>query len=246
MFSATMAPGVTRLVNGYTKDAVRIEIAKAGTSNQLIRQELCYVQPGKKPDLLRLFLDKHEGPVLVFTRTKDGASDLSHMIRALGYPAAEIHSNRSQRERKSAMDGFRDGRFRVLVATDIAARGIDVPNISLVVNYDMPDDVDDYVHRIGRTGRAGSEGLAVSFATHSQFRTVKEIERLVSKTLIISEHSEEPRVPSYSPSRSYGGGQRRSGGGGYAGGGNAGRTYGGGSTYRSGGTGGGGSFSRGR
>ena len=190
MFSATMAPQVTRLVNGYTKNPARIEVAKAGSSNLLVRQEVAYVPTHRKTELLKTLIEQHEGPVLVFTRTKRGAGDLMQEMRTSGHTSAEIHSDRSLRERRQALDGFKAGQFRVLIATDIAARGIDVPNISLVVNYDLPDAADDYIHRIGRTGRAGSNGLAVTLATHYQVGAVRMIEGLTAKPMIISEHSE--------------------------------------------------------
>ena len=190
MFSATMAPQVTRLVNGYTKNPARIEVAKAGSSNLLVRQEVAYIPTHRKTELLKTLINQHEGPVLVFTRTKRGAGDLIQEMRTSGHTSAEIHSDRSLRERRQALDGFKAGQFRVLIATDIAARGIDVPNIALVVNYDLPDAADDYIHRVGRTGRAGSNGLAVTFATHYQMNAVRMIEGLVSKAMIISEHSE--------------------------------------------------------
>ena len=214
MFSATMAPEVSRLVAGYTKNPARIEVAKAGSSNHLVRQEVAYVAPGRKTELLTTLLDKHDGPVLVFTRTKLGARDLMHEMRTSGHASAEIHGDRSLRERREALDGFKAGKYRVLIATDIAARGIDVPNISLVVNYDLPDATDDYIHRIGRTGRAGSTGLAISFATRYQMRTIKTIEGLVNKQMFLSEHSEavQPQQRGGGNSRFGGNGGGRSGG----------------------------------
>jgi ATP-dependent RNA helicase RhlE len=209
MFSATMAPGVSRLVAGYTNNPARIEIAKAGTSNALVTQELCYVSPSKKMDILTTLLAAHEGPVLVFVRTKHSVADILYQVKEAGFSAAEIHGDRSQRERKHALDGFRSGLYRVLIATDVAARGIDVPNISLVVNYDLPDDKDDYIHRIGRTGRNGSKGLAVTLATHYQARAVADMERANNVKMNMSELS-EPAQARREGGSSYGG--QRSGG----------------------------------
>ncbi|MFA6078276.1 MAG: C-terminal helicase domain-containing protein [Candidatus Omnitrophota bacterium] len=115
------------------------------------------------------------------------------MVRSLGHKAAEIHSDRSLSQRREALDGFKTGRYRILVATDIAARGIDVVGIEIVINYDLPEDAENYVHRIGRTGRAGHEGHAISFATPDQREDVKNIEKLIRGQLPISEHPEFPK-----------------------------------------------------
>ena len=229
MFSATMAPEVSRLVASYTKNPARIEVAKSGSNNALIQQELCYTSPSRKVDLLVTLLNEYQGPVLVFTRTKLGARDLMEDMRSSGHTASEIHGDRSLRERREALDGFKSGKYRLLIATDVAARGIDVPSISLVVNFDLPDDLDDYIHRIGRTGRAGSTGLAITFATHYQARAVKVIEGMIKKPLTLSKHSEPAQVRREG---SYSGGGSR---GGY---GNGSRT----SSFRPGGSSG---FSRG-
>jgi superfamily II DNA/RNA helicase len=131
-------------------------------------------------------LGEWKGTVLVFSRTKHGASKICRSVRAMGHNAAEIHSDRSLAQRRRALDGFKTGEFRVLVATDIAARGIDVKGIELVINYDLPDAADDYVHRIGRTGRAGAAGHAISFAGFDQKMDVKQIERLIRAQIPVS------------------------------------------------------------
>ncbi len=128
--------------------------------------------------------------MLVFSRTKHGAKNIARTVREMGHRSAEIHSNRSLAQRREALEGFKSGRYRVLVATDIAARGIDVKGIELVINYDLPDSSDDYVHRIGRTGRAGSMGKAISFATSDQRRDIRDIERLIKKLLPVSKTPE--------------------------------------------------------
>ena len=128
--------------------------------------------------------------MLIFTRTKHNAKNLTHQLTGLGHKAAEIHSNRSLVQRRQALDGFKSGRYRILVATDIAARGIDVKDIELVVNYDLPDDSGDYVHRIGRTARAGKEGKAISFATPTQWKEVRNIERLIKKNIALTKFAE--------------------------------------------------------
>ncbi len=122
-----------------------------------------------------------------------GATKITRFLKTGGYSAAEIHSNRSLAQRKEALAGFKSGRYRVLVATDIAARGIDVTGIELVINYDIPEDAENYVHRIGRTGRAGHEGRAISLATPEQGLEVRNIEKIIKTALPISEHPEYPR-----------------------------------------------------
>ncbi|MBU4333376.1 MAG: C-terminal helicase domain-containing protein [Candidatus Omnitrophica bacterium] len=136
-----------------------------------------------------MLLDKYHGTVLVFIRTKMKASRIARNIREMGHKVTEIHSDRSMGQRTQAIEGFKRGRYRVLVATDIAARGIDVSMIELVINYDLPDDAENYVHRIGRTGRAGNEGHAVTLATPAQSHDINKIETLMKMTLPRSLHS---------------------------------------------------------
>ena len=121
-----------------------------------------------------------------------GAAKITRFLRGMGHTAAEIHSNRSLPQRREALEGFKTGKYRVLVATDIAARGIDVTGIELVINYDLPEDSENYVHRIGRTARAGREGRAISFATPDQGDDIKNIERIIRSALPISSHPEFP------------------------------------------------------
>src|SRR5207247_8926990 len=128
-------------------------------------------------------LAEYRGSVLIFTRMKFGAKRVAAHIRNLGYTASEIHSNRSLNQRKEALEGFRNGRYRILVATDIAARGIDVKGIELVLNFDLPTSPEDYVHRIGRTGRIGLAGHAISFATQDHRAEIRDIARLITATL---------------------------------------------------------------
>lgn len=201
LFSATMPSEIRAIVDQYMKEPQRIEVDSSanGEVNANIQQELCYVKPTGKPEVLASLLQKHDGKVLVFTRTKHGASKLSKHVYTLGHTAAEIHSNRSLVQRKQALEGFRNGRYRVLVATDVAARGLDVKDIEIVINYDLPDACEDYVHRIGRTGRAGKMGLAISMATHDQVGAVRTIERITKQTISLSEYSDDPpaRFSSY-------------------------------------------------
>lgn len=179
LFSATMPEGIVRIASNWMKLPVRVEVARPGTAADKIIHELFVVTREAKNLLLEKMLTDYHGSTLVFCRTKFSAKKVTRAVQAMGHQAAEIHSNRSLHQRHEALDGFKTGRFRVLVATDIAARGIDVINIELVINYDLPSNPEDYVHRIGRTGRAGMSGRAISFATPDQRQEVREIEKLV-------------------------------------------------------------------
>lgn len=192
LFSATMPQEIVRLANSYMKLPIRVEIARAGTASERVTQELFFVRKEDKIRLLEKLLAEYKGTVLVFSRTKHGAKRIALAIRGMGHTSAELHSNRSLAQRRAALDGFKIGRVRVLVATDIAARGIDVQGIELVVNFDLPDQAEDYVHRIGRTGRASHRGRAISFATPDQRHEVKGIERLLRMNLPVSEIPELP------------------------------------------------------
>jgi ATP-dependent RNA helicase RhlE len=183
LYSATMPTEIVRIAAAHMKLPVRVEVAPTGTAPKNVEQEIIVVAKESKRVLLESLLREQSGPTLIFSRTKYGARKICYFLNQRGFSAAEIHSNRSQSQRKEALDGFKRGRYRVLVATDIAARGIDVQNIALVINYDLPKNSGDYVHRIGRTGRAGREGKAVSFATPDQKGDIRAIERLIRKTL---------------------------------------------------------------
>ena len=192
LFSATMPTEIVRMAKAHMKLPLSVEIAPAGTASERITQELFIVKKEYKSKLLQKILGQYHGAVLVFSRTKVSARYISRAIREMGHQAAEIHSDRSLGQRREALEGFKTGKYRVLVATDIAARGIDVKGIELVVNYDLPDEAENYIHRIGRTGRAGHEGHAVSFATPDQGLEVRRIEQLMRSALPISEHPEIP------------------------------------------------------
>jgi len=192
LFSATMPAGIVNIAIEYMKMPVRVEVAPAGTVAERVNQELFIINREQKGRLLSKILKEYTGTVLVFSRTKHGARKLCLSIRDMGHSAAEIHSNLSLVQRKRSLEGFKSGTYRVLVATDIAARGIDVTNIELVINYDLPDNLDDYVHRVGRTGRAGRTGQAISFITPDQRSKVRIIERLVRMPLRISPVPELP------------------------------------------------------
>ncbi len=196
LFSATMPPEIMKIASSYMKLPVQVEIARSGTTAEKVTHELYVVNKDDKLRLLERILSENRGSVLVFTRTKHGASKVARWVRNMGHTSAEIHSNRSLNQRRDALDGFKSGKYRVLVATDIAARGIDVKGIELVVNFDLPDQAEDYVHRIGRTGRAGQTGRAISIATPDQRKEVEAIERLTRLYLPISKVPELPAARS--------------------------------------------------
>jgi len=186
LFSATLSRDIMQLATQHMKLPLRIEVAPAGTTVEKVSQEFFIVRKEDKPRLLEKILGDYKGSTLVFSRTKHGAKRIMRTVLGMGHTAAEIHGNRSLSQRREALEGFKNGRYRVLVATDIASRGIDVKGIELVVNYDLPMDSADYVHRIGRTARAGAEGRAISFAEPHQKRDIRDIERLIRKTVPIS------------------------------------------------------------
>lgn len=183
MFSATMPKVIAEMAARFMKTPWRIEVAPAGTTATQVEQEIFMVPKENRINLLHKILADNHGSVLIFSRTKHGAKKIAGFVRGMGHSAVEIHSNRSLAQRQEALAGFKNGKYRVLVATDIAARGIDVTGISLVINYDLPNNPDDYVHRIGRTARAGATGKAVSFAGSDEKFVIKQIEKLIKKTI---------------------------------------------------------------
>ena len=199
LFSATMPDDIVRMATEHMKLPFRVEIARSGTAAERVEQELFVVKKEDKLSLLKKLLEEYRGTVLVFSRTKHGARRITRAVEAMGHTAAEIHSNRSLGQRRNALEGFKRGVYRVLVATDIASRGIDVVGIELVINFDIPDDPGDYVHRIGRTGRAGAAGRAISFATPDQRNAVRDIERLLKTFIKVSKLPELPALPRPSP-----------------------------------------------
>ena len=186
LFSATMPKSITSIASTFMKMPFRIEIAPQGTAPENTEQEIFVVRKNDKMRLLDSVLQQYDNEtVLIFSRTKHGAKRIARDVRNMGHTATEIHSNRSQTQRQTALDGFTKRRFRIMVATDIAARGIDVKHIGLVINFDLPDNSEDYVHRIGRTGRAGLSGKAISFVTPPQKADIRKIERLIRQSLPI-------------------------------------------------------------
>jgi ATP-dependent RNA helicase RhlE len=201
LFSATMPEGVSQIATSYMKLPISIEIAPSGTLAERLTQELFIVKKENKRQLLGKILGQYRGSVLVFSRTKHEAHRIARDVRAMNFTSAEIHSDRSLAQRGEALAGFKSGKYRVLVATDIAARGIDVTGIELVINYDLPEDAENYVHRIGRTGRAGHKGHAISFAMPDQGTDVRSIERLIRNAIPVSEHPDAPPEKFSAPMR---------------------------------------------
>ena len=204
LFSATMPPEITKIAATYMASPVRVEVAPSGTTVELVEQEIFLVKKEERLSLLTKILDEYPGTVLMFMRTRHGARKICMAIRDMGHKVAEIHSDRSLGQRKEALTGFKSGRYRILVATDIAARGIDVQGITLVLNFELPDNTQDYVHRIGRTGRAGETGKAISFAMPDQQRDVRDIERLIRKEIPITSHGGQSFFTSKPVMRSFG------------------------------------------
>jgi len=186
LFSATMPESIARIADGHMKLPVRVEVARSGTLAETVEHEIYVVSRNQKQALLANLLSKHKGNILVFLRAKYGVKKLCRNLKYSGIPAAEMHSDKSFNQRVEALKGFKMGKYRVMVATDIVSRGIDVKGIELVVNYDLPENPEDYVHRIGRTGRAGMKGKAISFALPDQGPKIKEIEKLADLYLPIA------------------------------------------------------------
>ncbi|MFM9959133.1 MAG: DEAD/DEAH box helicase [Phycisphaerales bacterium] len=187
LFSATMPREIMHLADSLLKNPIKVAVAAAPTAVPLITQSLYLVPKGDKQSLLHHLLDDRAvRRAVVFTKTKFGADRVSKRLRKAGVTAGEIHGNKAQNQRQRALDAFRDGRMRVLVATDVAARGLDVDGITHVFNFDLPMEPESYVHRIGRTGRAGATGIAVSFCDGSERGLLKDIERLTGKKIPVT------------------------------------------------------------
>src|SRR3954454_3745483 len=182
-FSATMETSVAHLVSDYGKDPVRVEVGSTSKPHEQIDLHVYEVEQAGKQALLEQMLRDEQGSVLVFPRTKHGADRLAKRLSESGFKTAAIHGDRSQSQRNQALKGFQEGYYRVLVATDVAARGIHVEGIAHVVNYDLPQVPEDFIHRVGRTGRAGANGCATTFATRTERSDIVRIERAIGMKL---------------------------------------------------------------
>jgi ATP-dependent RNA helicase RhlE len=178
-FSATMEAAVTRLMNDYTKNAVRLAFGSTLKPSENVRLQAFEVAESRKSEMLHNLLDKETGSCLVFCRTKRGTERIAKNLNRQGIHAAMIHGDRSQSQRTAALTGFQRGQYRVLVATDVAARGIHVHNIAHVINYDLPEVAENFIHRVGRTGRAGERGVASTLFVSEQRTDLFQLERVL-------------------------------------------------------------------
>ena len=187
MFSATMPKLMADLAAQYLTDPIRVEVARPGVAAENITQSVHFVPQNDKPGLLARLLAAHPGErCLVFARTKHGAERLMKKLRASGFDTASIHGNKSQGQRDRAIAEFKAGEITVLVATDVAARGIDIPHVKHVYNYDLPNVAENYVHRIGRTARAGASGQAVAFCSEDEVKALKAIEKVLKSRIDVA------------------------------------------------------------
>lgn len=192
LFSATMPKEVTKLVNSILKNPVKVEVQPVSSTAEIISQGVYFVpKKNKKSLLIHLLKDESIKSVIVFSRTKHGANKIAKDLEKAGIQSAAIHGNKSQNQRQLALNNFKKGNIRVLVATDIAARGIDIDELSHVINYDLPDVAETYVHRIGRTGRAGASGVAITFCDEEEKAMFRSIEKIIGKSIPVLEEEYE-------------------------------------------------------
>ena len=244
LFSATMPKLMNEIANSYLSSPIRIEVSPPGKAADKVTQEVHFIAKAEKTELLKELLAKHKGErALVFGRTKHGSEKLMKTLVKAGFDAASIHGNKSQGQRDRAIAGFKNGDITVLVATDVAARGLDIPDVKHVYNFDLPNVPDNYVHRIGRTARAGKDGAAVAFCAPDEMGELKAIQKTMGISIPVAsgrpwEVIDEPSKPK---GRGRGRGGRPGGGGGRPGGGGGGEGAGkpsGGRRRRRGGGGG--------
>ena len=214
MFSATFSNDIKKLANGILKNPVHVEATPENTTVDAISQKVYRVAKGLKTDLIiKLILDGNWQQVLVFTRTKHGANKLCEKMAKAGIKAAAIHGNKSQGARTKALGGFKNGSVSVLVATDIAARGLDIPLLPHVINFELPNISEDYVDRIGRTGRAGASGEAISLVSADETTFLRDIEKLVGMRIpveIVEGFEPDPNASTEPEKRQQRGGGNRS------------------------------------
>jgi ATP-dependent RNA helicase RhlE len=211
LFSATMPSDIAELARHMLKDPARVAVTPQATTVERIAQRIIHVDRGNKPKMLADILREEKvDRVLVFTRTKHGADKVVRGLNNDGISADAIHGNKSQNQRERVLKNFRDGRLRTLVATDIAARGIDVEGVSHVINFDLPNIAESYVHRIGRTARAGAEGIAISLCSHDELPYLRDIEKLIRMAIPATGNVSQPRSgqPQQHEGRNGGGGNR--------------------------------------
>ncbi len=208
LFSATMPKQMAEIAATYLTNPVRIEVTPPGKPVERIEQSVHFVEQAHKASLLVNHLDGHRAEAaLVFSRTKHGAEKLKKHLEAKGFAAGSIHGNKSQGQRDRALKAFRDGELKVLVATDVAARGIDIPSVRYVYNFDLPNVADNYVHRIGRTARAGLDGTAIAYCAPTEMGEFHAILKVMGRDIAVA--GGEPWEPVKKPSRGGGGGGNR-------------------------------------
>ena len=184
MFSATFSPEIKKLANTFLNNPLTIEVARSNATADKVTQIVYKVEEGQKSDVVEhLIRSRNLKQVIIFSNTKIGASRLSTHLEKRGIKASAIHGDKTQQERMAALDAFKDGGVEVLVATDVAARGLDITDLPAVINYDLPYNAEDYVHRIGRTGRAGASGDALSVYSEKDERLLADIEKLIKQTI---------------------------------------------------------------
>ena len=200
LFSATMPKLMAEIAGSYLTDPVKVQVAAPGKPIEKIEQEVHFVAKAAKQDLLIEMLDAHRDELaLVFGRTKHGMEKLSKQLEKAGYAVAAIHGNKSQGQRTRALEAFRSGELRVLVATDVAARGLDIPQVRHVYNYELPNVPENYVHRIGRTARAGADGRAVAFCSPEEMGELKDIQKAMKATIPVASGRPWEVVPEAKP-----------------------------------------------
>jgi ATP-dependent RNA helicase RhlE len=213
LFSATMPKNMAELAQSYLKDPIRVEVARPGLAADKVRQSVHFVGQKEKSTLLKkLLAESPDGLSLVFSRTKHGAEKLKKHLVEQGFAADSIHGNKSQGQRERAIRGFKSGTTKVLVATDVAARGIDIPGVSHVYNFDLPDVAENYVHRIGRTARAGRGGEAIAFCNPSEQGLLRAVEKLMKISIRVDSGQPAAVEPSAKPQNRRGGGGKKPGG----------------------------------
>ena len=217
LFSATMPKQMEEIASTYLRNPRRVQVSPPGKAADKITQSIHFLDKGEKVGKLKELLLRHpESLSLVFARTKHGAERLMKQLVADGFDAASIHGNKSQGQRDRAIKGFREGSIKILVATDVAARGIDIPDVRVVYNFELPDVPDNYVHRIGRTARAGRDGEAIAFCSAEEVGQLKDIEKVMKVSIPVASGDRPEPVKADKPKRGGGGGRGRrpQGGGG--------------------------------
>jgi ATP-dependent RNA helicase RhlE len=187
LFSATMPKQMNELANSYLQNPIRVEVSPPGKAADKITQSIHFISKAEKTKLLIELIDKHRDELaLVFSRTKHGAEKLMKTLDKSGFSVTSVHGNKSQGQRERALKSFRAGEIKILVATDVAARGLDIPQVRHVYNFDLPNVGDNYVHRIGRTARAGAEGAAIAFCAPDEMGELKAIEKAMGRSIPVA------------------------------------------------------------